>query len=459
LDSADLNFRFVSKFEFRFFGPEMSAPKREIFGWAMYDFANSAYATTILSVIFNKYFATVVAGGEAGVSVLGLHLHGASFFTFTLSLSMAVTAVLSPFLGAVADASASKKRFLMAFCYMAILFTALLYFVHPGNYWRGAAFFLLASIGFEGSLVYYNAFLPEISDDQNIGRISGLGWALGYIGGGALLALNLIMLQYPGWLGFSPGTFTVQDCFLSVAFWWAIFSLPTFLFLKERAAKPILKSGESYLTQGYHRLRATLRQIRSFRELTKFLAAYLIYNDGIETVIVMASIFGAEVLKMETGEIIQFFLMIQGIAFLGSLLFGYMADAIGNKKTILISLTFWSLIVVWAFALGVVWDPKTEYWILGVLAGLVMGGSQAASRSLQGVLTPEANSAEFFGFFAISGKFASVFGPLIYGILIALTGSVQSGILSVLAFFLVGMAILWTVDEEKGRREREQPVL
>ena len=187
--------------------------------------------------------------------------------------------------------------------------------------------------------------------------------------------------------------------------------------------------------------------------------AFLIYNDGIETVIVMASIFGAEVLGMETGEIILFFLMIQGIAFFGSLLFGFLADAIGNKKTVMISLGIWSLIVIWAFKLGIFWDPKTEYWILGALAGMVMGGSQAASRSLQGTFTPDANSAEFFGFFAVSGKFASVFGPLIYGILIAMTGSVQSGILSVLFFFVVGMAILWTVDEKKGKEEKQKPVV
>jgi UMF1 family MFS transporter len=436
----------------------MSVKKREIFGWAMYDFANSAFATTILAVIFNKYFATVVAGGEKGVEILGLRLHGASFFTFAVSLSMAITAVISPFLGAVADASASKKRFLMAFCYIAILFTGLLYFVHPGNHWRGALFFIIASIGFEGSIVYYNAFLPEISTDQNIGRISGLGWALGYIGGGALLAINLMMLQYPELLGFPAGYFTVQDCFLSVAIWWLIFSLPTLLFLKERGQSH-LSAESNYFREGYCRIKQTFHRIKTFRELTKFLAAFVIYNDGIETVIVMASIFGAEVLGMKTGEIILFFLMIQGIAFFGSLLFGYLADAIGNKRTIMISLVIWSLIVIWAFTLGIVWDPKTEYWILGVLAALVMGGSQAASRSLQGVFTPEANSAEFFGFFAVSGKFASVFGPLIYGILIAITGNVQSGILSVLLFFLAGIAILWTVDEKKGMQERGRPVV
>ncbi len=437
----------------------MSIKKREIFGWAMYDFANSAFATTILAVIFNHYFATVVAGGEKGVEILGFRLHGASFFTFSVSLSMLISAILAPFLGAVADASASKKRFLLVFCYTGVLFTGLLYFVGEGNYWRGAIFFIIANIGFAGGNVYYNGFLPEISTDQNIGRISGLGWALGYIGGGALLAINLIMLKYPGVLGFQEGAFTVQDCFLSVSLWWFVFSLPTFLLLRERAEKVPLLPGKSYFKEGYIRLRHTFARIRTFKELTKFLAAYLIYNEGIETVIVMASIFGAQVIGMETGEIILFFLMVQGIAFIGSLLFGFLADALGNKRTIMISLIIWSMIVVWAFRLGIIWDPKTEYWILGVLTGIVLGGSQAASRSLQGIFTPDANSAEFFGFFAVSGKFASVFGPLIYGILIAITGSVQSGILSVLAFFVVGGILLWTVNEKKGMEEKQSPVI
>jgi len=437
----------------------MPAQKRDIFGWAMYDFANSAFATTILAVIFNQYFATVVAGGDKGVELFGFRLHGASFFTFTVSVSMAISAVFSPFLGAVADASGSKKRFLMFFCYAGVLFTGLLYFVHAGDYWMGAVFFIIANIGFAEGNVFYNAFLPKISSVQNIGRISGLGWALGYIGGGLLLAINLIMLKYPEWLGFPVGYFSVQDCFLSVALWWLIFSLPTFLFLKERVQESVPPLEKSYFKEGYRRLQHTFRRIKTFRELTKFLVAFLIYNDGIETVIVMASIFGADVLGMETGEIILFFLMIQGIAFFGSLIFGFLADAIGNKRTVMISLGIWSLVVIWAFRLGIVWDPKTEYWILGVLAALVMGGSQAASRSLQGIFTPDANSAEFFAFFGVSGKFASVFGPLIYGILIAITGSVQSGILSVLLFFIAGMALLWTVNEKKGMEEKQRPVL
>lgn len=437
----------------------MATQKREIFGWAMYDFANSAFATTILAVLFNQYFATVVAGGEKGVEILGFRLHGASFFTFTVSLSMAISAFFSPFLGAVADASGFKKRFLMLFCYLAVLFTGLLYFVREGNYWRGAIFFIIANMGFAESNVFYNAFLPEISNEQNIGRISGLGWALGYIGGGTLLGINLLMLKYPEILGFRQGSFSIHDCFLSVSLWWFLFSIPTFLFLKERGRESPSGVKKEYLREGYRRLRETFRRVKQFRELTKFLLAFLIYNEGIETVIVMASIFGVQVVGMKTEEIILFFLMIQGIAFFGSLIFGFLADSIGNKRTVMISLVIWSLIVLWAFRLGIFWDQKTEYWILGILTGLVLGGSQAASRSLQGLFTPEANSAEFFAFYGVSGKFASIFGPLIYGILIALTGSVQSGVLSVLLFFVIGMAILWWVNEKKGMQEKENPIL
>jgi UMF1 family MFS transporter len=437
----------------------MPVKKREIFGWAMYDFANSAFATTILAVIFNQYFATVVAGGEKGVDLFGFRLHGASFFTFSVSLSMAISALFSPFLGAVADTSGSKKRFLIFFCYMAVLFTGLLYFVRAGNYWMGAVFFIIANIGFAEGNVFYNAFLPEISTGQNIGRISGLGWALGYIGGGALLAINLIMLKYPEWLGFPAGYFTVQDCFLSVALWWLIFSLPTFLFLEERSKVSLPHIEGNYFVEGYRRLRHTFHRVKTFKELSKFLLAFLIYNDGIETVIIMASIFGADVLGMETNELIIFFLMVQGIAFVGAMIFGFLADAIGSKKTVMISLGIWCLIVLWAFQLGIIWAPNTEYWILGVLVAIVLGGSQAASRSLQGLFTPDTNSAEFFAFFGVSGKFASIFGPLIYGILIAITGNVQSGVLSVLLFFVVGMVILLTVNEKKGMEEKQKPVL
>jgi len=431
---------------------------KEIVSWSMYDFANSAFATTILAVIFNKYFAGVVAGGEDGVNLVGYQLHGAAFFTFTVAVAMAIVALLAPMLGAIADFSGAKKKFLAVFCYTAVFFTGLLYFIGEGDYWLGALFFIIANVSFASSNVFYNALLPEITTDENIGRVSGWGWGLGYIGGGLLLLINLIMLEYPKLIGFSSGTFTVSHCFLSVSVWWGVFAIPLFLWVQERAEKRKLPAGQRYIGLGFGRLRETFHKIRNFKELTKFLVSFLIYNDGIQTVIVMASIFGDEVLQMETGELIIYFLMIQGMAFIGSLIFGYLSDWLGNKKTILISLFVWSFVVIWAFRLGIIWHPKTEYWILGVLAGLVLGGSQAASRALMATFTPKANTAEFFSFFSVAGKFASIFGPAIYGIILALTGSLQTGILSLIVFFVVGMLLLFLVNERKGMEERQQVI-
>lgn len=435
---------------------------KEVFAWSMYDFANSAFATTILAVIFNAYFAEIVAGGAKGVDInlfgFNIHLPGSSLFSFSLSIAMFIVALTGPILGAIADFSNSKKKFLFFYCFVGCLFTGLLYFVREGNYIIGSLFFIISCIGFEGGNVFYNAFLLEIAEQSDMGKVSGFGWAIGYIGGGLCLLLNLIMLNSPRLLGFSEGFFSVNSIFLSVAIWWAVFSVPIFLFVKEKNEKYNLPEKKSYISIGFGRIRNTFKKIRNYTELVKFLIAYLIYNDGIQTVIVMASIFGAEVLKMNETERIEYFLVIQATAFAGSLFFGYLSDKINNKKTILITLFIWSLVVIWAYFLGIFFKPIFEFWIIGILAGLVMGGSQAASRSLQASFTPKNNSAEFFGFFAVSGKFASVVGPFLYGLIILITGSLKNGIFSLIIFFIIGIILLLFVNEKEGIKQKESVV-
>jgi len=423
----------------------------------MYDFANSAFATSISAVLFNKYFAGVVAGGERGIilnlKLFSIHLPGSAFFNFTVAAAMVIVAVSAPVLGAIADFSGAKKKFLLVYCYGACLFTGLLYFIHEGDYVLGALFYILAIVGFAGGEAFYNAFLPEISAPDDMGWVSGLGWAIGYIGGGLCLLLNLIMLNYPELLGFPPGTFTIHDCFLSVAVWWGIFALPIFFLLREKAEKRIKPHDKTYIRIAFQQLRKTFKKVRRYRELSKFLLAFLIYNDGIQTVIIMTSIFGDQELNISTDSLIFFFLMVQATAFFGAIVFGYAADILRSRRTILITLIVWFIVVLWAFFIGFTGDPIAEFWALGVLAGLVLGGSQAASRSLQGEFTPLANSAEFFGFYTIAGRFASIFGPAIFGVITWLTGSLRMSILSLIIFFLTGFILLLFVDDNKGRQE------
>lgn len=434
--------------------------RREIWGWGIYDFANSPFATTILAVIFNRYFAEVLAGGESGValSFFGrvVQVPGVTFFTYTLAAAMLIVAVMAPVLGAIADSSGSKKKFLAFFCYLGVGATGMLYFANEGQYWRGAIFFLFAQVGFAAGNIFYNAFLPEISTSKNIGRISGFGFMLGYISGVLVLALNLAMLQYPQWIGFDT-PFTPQDTFLSVAVWWGIFAIPTFLWVRERrpAAPPAART--AYLRLGIARVRATLRNVRRYRELSKFLVAFLVYNDGIQTTIVVAAIFVDEALGMSDGMIVGLFLVIQVTAIFGATLMGTVSDRIGNKTTIMVTLLVWTAVVIWGRFLGFTGNPEAEVFAIGVVVGMVLGGSQSASRAMQGNFTPDANAAEFFAFYGIAGKFASVLGPLVYGSMYALIG-IRSAILSIGVFFVIGMVILNTVDEREGMRQAKVAV-
>lgn len=420
----------------------------QVLAWATYDFGNSAFATTILAVIFNKYYAGVVAGGTAGTNILGAQVPGATVFSFFVSASMVLVAILGPVLSAFSDLGHLKRRMLLLHTSLGVMATAMLATIGPGEWLIGGLWFTVAQYGFAGSAIFYNAMLLDIAEPQDFAKVSSIGWAWGYLGGGLLLAVNLAMLQYPGMLGFAEGTFTVQHCFLSAAVWWAVFTIPVAI------AVPGVGTGpRADIRHALQALRQSIRHLNQLPNFTRFFFAYLLYNDGIETVIVMASIFGDQELGLSTGELVMFFLMVQGIAFIGSILFGIIANKLDNRRAVLIGVAVWSIIALWGWQLGWMGDARQEYWYLGILAGLVMGGTQAASRSLQAVLIPPRQSAEFFSFFAISGKFASAIGPAIFGLAVWVTGSLRTGMLSLLVFFVLGAWLLWSVSENKGRAE------
>jgi MFS transporter, UMF1 family len=427
----------------------------QVWAWATYDFANSAFATTILAVIFNSYYAGVVAGGKNGIFLFGRHVPGATVFTLFVALGMILIAVTSPVLAALSDLRGLKKKMLALHLGLGVIGTALLSTVNEGEWLWGGILFLIAQLGFAGGNVFYNAMLYDIADPEDFGKVSGIGWAWGYVGGGLLLAVNLVMLRFPQVIGLAEGTFSVQHCFLSVAIWWTIFSIPLFRSLPATGHAPTGDFTEN-LRHAIAALNRVFPRLRELPHFTRFFIAYLLYNDGIETVIVMASIFASQELGFSNAELISFFLMIQGIAFIGSLFFGWLADRMGNRHSVLISLVGWLIIVIWGWKLGIFGNARGEYWILGVLTAIVMGGSQAASRSLQAALIPPSRSAEFFSFFGISGKFSSAVGPLIFGAAVFVTGSLRAGILSLIVFFAGGIALLLFVNEEKGRQQATQ---
>ena len=427
---------------------------RPIIGWIFYDFANSAFATTILAVIFSQYFAGVIAGGAEGVK---LHLFGkviqipgASLWGYLVSISTLIVAITSPLMGAIADLGGWRKRLLMLYCYLGVIATMGLSLAGPGDIWLASLLFILADLGFGGGNVFYNAFLLDVSPKGDYGKVSGLAWGFGYLGGGLCLGLNLVMLKFPHLLGQPEGFFSVADCILVSGVWWGIFAIPTMLWLRDPAEERARIKLSQVVVAAWRRLRQTLREVKKYRHLTRFLLAYLIFNDGIETVIVMASIFGSEVVGLSAGELVLFFLIIQGTALVGSLGFGWLGDRIGNRPTLLITLVIWLGVVSWAFKLGWLFDPRTDYYIIGVLAGSVLGGSQSAARAMQASFTPPGRAAEFFGFFGISGRFASIFATALYSTVIILAGGVQAGILILGLFFLVGGVLLWFVDEAAG---------
>jgi UMF1 family MFS transporter len=405
-----------------------TATRGQIFSWALFDFANTAFYVLILTVGYPLYFKEVVASG----STQGDLLWGSAF-----SISMAMVALFSPILGAVADHGAGKKRFLAIFTFLCILATACLFFVQNGMIILGMMLLILANIGFEAGLVFYDAFLPEITTERSYGRVSGYGFALGYAGSLATLAV-----AYPLYVnGFGEGNlFNVRFSFLLAASFFLLFSLPLFFFLPDKQRTASLKF--DFIKIGFTRLKTTYRQFPRYRNIARFLLAYFIYIDGVNTIIVFSSIFARETLKMSIGEIVLFFTAVQTSAIIGSLIFGVMADHVGHKRTLSLSLLLWLCIVVLAYFV----QDKWMFYVVGMLAGLALGSSQSTSRSLMSDITPQEKKTEFFGFYSFFGKASAILGPFVFG-LVSVYVNQRFAILSVGFFLLTGLVLLQRVKE------------
>ncbi len=411
--------------------------RREILAWCLFDFANSSFTTVITTVAFSVYFVQVVAAG-AGPSGEAEALWGRGY-----AASMILAALLSPVLGAMADYHAAKKRYLAAATGLCIACTAALYIVQSGDIVLGLILFGLANVGFELGYTFYNAFLVELTDREGMGRLSGYGWGVGYLGG--LLSLAVAYPFVKGGLG--PANLDAYRLsFLVTAGFFLLASLPTFLYLRERAAPQPPLPGIRRWTIGFARLGQTFREIRRYRQLFLYLIAFLIYTDGINTVVIFSGIFAAQVLGFTPNDLIIFFLVMQVTAALGAYGFGILSDRLGAKRTISVTLGCWVGIVAWAFVVR----SAAEFYAIGLLAGAILGANQAVSRTLLGLFTPAGRQGEFFGFFSVSAKFAAVLGPLLYAQIVLWTGDQRPAVLSLAGFFLFGWVVLRFVDEEAG---------
>ncbi|WP_322506806.1 MFS transporter [Anaerolinea sp.] len=416
--------------------------KRAIRAWTMYDWANSAFATTIMAAVLPVYYASVAAANLPGNLAT-------VYWAYTTSISLLIAAILSPILGAVADFSGAKKRFLTIFMLLGVTATALLYFVRTGDWLMASIFFILGDLGFAGSLVFYDSLLPHVAGPDEIDQVSSRGYAIGYLGGGLLLAINLAMIML------APQELTglmTRLSFLSVALWWFVFSIPLLKWVSEPPRRIMPgESGRNPIAVSFKRLGHTFREITRYRDLFIFLVAFWFYNDGIGTIIKMATIYGAEIGIGQT-TLIGTLLMVQFVGIPFAFLFGWLAKKIGTKKSIYLSLLVYTGIAIAGYFMQKEW----HFWALGFAVATVQGGSQALSRSLFGRMVPKSKSAEFFGFFSVSEKFAGIAGPLIFGLVSQFMGSSRLGIISLILFFIIGASLLTFVNEKEGIRVAEK---
>ena len=419
--------------------------KFRVFIWSLFDFANTSYSIIVVTFIYAVYFKQTVAEGKP---------IGDFYWSLGTSISMLITAIISPVLGAIADYSAGKKRFLLFFTLICIVSTSLLYFVNQGNILSGLILFILANIGFEAGLVFYDSFLPEITKPKNYGRVSGYGFAMGYLGSFTTLAVIYPFIQRQ----------MIREIFPLSALIFLIFAIPLFVFIKDSRKKVIKEN--SFFKIGFRRVINTITNLKSYKNLALFLLSFFFFIEGVNTVIYFSGNYASSTLKFSFQELIVFFIIVQTTAILGSLIFGVIADSYGTKKSLIISLIIWLFTILLAFQTSekesflVILISKnfsldsdtvlhSSFYLIGLLAGSVMGATQSTSRSMMSKLTPFDRKTEFFGFYSFFGKSSAIVGPLIFGLVSYLTGTQKYAILSICIFFIVGLIILTFVKDNQ----------
>ena len=398
--------------------------KGRVFVWTLFDFANTSFSIIVVTFLYAVYFKKTVVSSES---------IGDLYWSISTSIAMLITAFIAPVLGAIADYSTGKKRFLLFFTLLCILGTASLYFIGPGQIFWGVFIFVLANIGFEAGLVFYDAFLPELTAPKNYGRVSGYGFGMGYLGSLATLAIVYPFIQAS----------MIKETFPVAALFFLIFSLPLFFFLKEKRA--VVVRTESFVKIGFHRVWGTITHLKSYRNLLTFLIAFFFYIEGVNTVIFFSGNYASTTLGFSDTDLLIFFLTVQTTAIIGSVLLGIVADKIGQKKTIVITLFMWLIAVVLAYFV----TDEFGFYIVGFIAGAAMGSCQSVSRSLMSKLIPPERKTEFFGFYSFFGKSSAIIGPLTFGLVSYLTGSQRIAIISIAFFFIVGLLILTKVKDPK----------
>ena len=427
--------------------------KRSIRAWTMYDLANSVFATSIMAAILPVYYAKVaVQSSQVNLATV--------YWSITTSIGLLLVAFLGPVLGAMADFLGAKKRMMMIFVFLGVIGTALLYFVKTGDWFIASLFFIVGSVGFSGANVFYDSLLPHVAHEDEIDQVSSRGYAMGYLGGGLLLAANLVMIMVlppllpkliPALASWAEGDLTslmTRICFLTVAIWWLLFTIPIWRHVPEPDRRILRREkGFNPLKASFGRLGHTFSEVKKYRQLLIFIIAFWLYNNGIGTIIYMATIYGTE-LGFSSTTTIGTLLMVQFVAMPFAFLFGWLAKKMGTKPAILLSLGIYTLIAIAGYFLYHEW----QFWALGFAVATVQGGSQALSRSLMGRMMPKSKSAEFYSFFSISEKIAGTVGPLLFGLVSALMGGSRLAIVSLIIFFATGGYMLTRVNEKDGIR-------